>query len=136
MIWSYRAIKNPIARKKWLLIIFTIVFVFFGYGAYRIISGENLLRISLLLAIFSFFIFLYSLITLGRPRYYFFYEDQIIYKPFKTKIGDVVDFKVDEKNLLIKLNKRGIFGVKTLYFEKLEDLKEAERWLKRKLKRF
>lgn len=133
MIWSYRAVKNPVARKKWVYFISILIFVVFGYGVYRILTEGNVIRIGLLMTLFSLFIFLYSLIAFGKPRYYFLDEDLIIYKPFKTRIGDIRGYKVDEDNLLIKLDKKGIFGVKTLYFEKIEDLREAERWLKRKI---
>ncbi|MEM0302339.1 MAG: hypothetical protein QXI54_04110 [Archaeoglobaceae archaeon] len=133
MIWSYRAIKNPLARRKWLYFISSLVLVIFGYGLYRIITEGNVIRIALLMTLFSLFIFLYAIITLGKPRYYLLDEDLIIYKPFKTKISDVRGFKVDEGNLVIKLDKKGILGVKTLYFERIEDLREVERWLKRKI---
>ncbi|TDA30504.1 MAG: hypothetical protein DSO00_01145, partial [Archaeoglobi archaeon] len=69
-----------------------------------------------------------------KPRYYFLDDEFVIYKPFKTRLGDVTGYSVDEKRLLIKLKKKGILGVKTLYFEKIEDLKEAEKWLKKKLR--
>ncbi|MCS7144654.1 MAG: hypothetical protein NZ879_06505 [Archaeoglobaceae archaeon] len=132
MIWSYRAVKNPIARRKWLYFISILIIFVFGYGIYRIMLGENAIRVLLLLTIFSLFIFLYAIIALGKPRYYFFDEDQIVYKPFKTKLSDITGYEVEERNLIIKLEKKGIFGVKTLYFEKIEDLREAERLLRRK----
>uniref|UniRef100_A0A7J2TIC5 Uncharacterized protein n=1 Tax=Archaeoglobus fulgidus TaxID=2234 RepID=A0A7J2TIC5_ARCFL len=135
MIWSYRAIKNPAARKKWLSFIATLFIVFFSYGIYRVLMGENWVRIALLLALFSLFIFLYALITLGKPRYYSIDDDFIIYKPFKTRLSDIDDYSVDENAMTIKLKKKGILGVRTLYFEKNEDLREAERILKKKLKR-
>jgi len=134
MIWSYRAVKNPVARRKWLIIISALVAVVFAYGAYRVAMGDNAVRIALLLALFSLFVFLYAIIALGKPRYYYLDEELISYKPFKTRLKDVRGFSVDEKKLTIKLNKTGIFGVRTLYFEKLEDLKEAEKWLRRRIK--
>jgi len=85
--------------------------------------------------LFSLFIFLYALITLGKPRYYSIDDDFIIYKPFKTRLSDIDDYSVDENAMTIKLKKKGILGVRTLYFEKNEDLREAERILKKKLKR-
>lgn len=134
MIWSYRAVKNPAARKKWLTFILVIVAFVFGYGAYRVAIGDNAIRIALLLTIFSLFIFLYAIITLGKPRYYFMDEELLIYKPFKTRLSDVRGYSVDENRLIIRLSKKGLFGVKTLYFDRLEDLREAEKWLRRKLK--
>jgi hypothetical protein len=136
MIWSYRAIKNPAARKKWLMLITALLIIFFSYGAYRVLTGENWIRIALLLVLFSLFIFLYAIITLGKPRYYSIDDDFIIYKPFKTRLGDLEDYSVDENRMIIKLKKKkGIFGVRTLYFEKVEDLKEAEKILRKKLKK-
>ncbi len=134
MIWCYRAVKNPAARRKWIAFISIIVAIIFGYAAYKILMGENVIRIALLLTIFSLFIFLYAIIALGKPRYYFLDEEVLIYKPFKTRLGDITGYSVDESKLLIKIEKKGILGVKTLYFEKIEDLKEAEKWLKRKLR--
>jgi len=135
MIWSYRAIKNPVTRKKWLVFLAALLIVFFSYGIYRVLMGESWIRIALLLALFSLFIFLYALITLGKPRYYSVDDEFIIYKPFKTRISDLEGYSVDENAMTIKLKKKGIFGVRTLYFERLEDLREAERILKKKLKK-
>ncbi len=135
MIWSYRAIKNPVARKKWLVFLAALLIVFFSYGIYRVLMGESWIRIALLLALFSLFIFLYALITLGKPRYYSVDDEFIIYKPFKTRISDLEGYSVDENAMTIKLRKKGIFGVRTLYFERLEDLREAERILRKKLKK-
>lgn len=133
MIWSYRAVKNPIARRKWLLFILAIILIFFGYGIYRIAIGDATIRVLFPILLFSLFIFLYTIIALGKPRHYLSDEEYIIYKPFKTKISEIRSYKVDERNLTIKLNKKGLFGVKTLYFEKIEDLREAERWLKKRI---
>jgi len=135
MIWSYRAIKNPVARKKWLVFLAALLIVFFSYGIYRVLMGESWIRIALLLALFSLFIFLYALITLGKPRYYSVDDEFIIYKPFKTRISDLEGYSVDENAMTIKLKKKGIFGVRTLYFERLEDLREVERILRKKLKK-
>ncbi|MEM1579045.1 MAG: hypothetical protein QXN34_00195 [Archaeoglobaceae archaeon] len=132
MMWSYRAIRNPVARKKWLLIISFLVLIGLCYSIYRVIVGENLIRILLIFTIFSLFIFLYAIISLGKPRFYLMDDELIIYKPFKTRLNQIHGFEVNERNLTIKLKKKG-FGVKTLYFEKIEDLKSAEKWLKRKV---
>ncbi|MFN3383728.1 MAG: hypothetical protein ACK401_02390 [Archaeoglobaceae archaeon] len=132
MMWSYRAIKNPVARKKWLSLVSILVTIGFVYSIYRILIGENLFKILLIFALFSLFIFLYAIISLGKPRFYLMDEELIIYKPFKTKLSEVQGFEVDEKNLRIRLKKRG-FGVRTLYFEKIEDLRNAERWLRKKI---
>ncbi len=134
MMWFYRAVKNPAARRKWLTFISIIAAIVFGYSAYRILIGDSAIRVALLLAIFSLFIFLYAIIALGKPRYYFLDDEFVIYKPFKTRLGDITGYSVDEGRMLIELKKRGILGVKTLYFEKIEDLKEAEKWLRKKLR--
>lgn len=132
MMWSYRAIKNPIAKKKWLYFISLLISIGFLYSLYRIWNGENVVKVLLFFTLFSFFISLYAIISLGKPRFYLMDEEMIIYKPFKTKLSDVKGFEVDEKNLRIRLKKDG-FGVRTLYFEKLEDLRNAERWLRKRI---
>ncbi len=131
MMWSYRAIKNPVARKKWLSFVSILVFIGFLYSLYRVLLGESVIKILLIFTLFSLFIFLYAIISLGKPRFYLMDDEMILYKPFKTRLSEVEGFEVDEKNLRIRLKKRG-FGVKTLYFEKIEDLKNVERWLKKK----
>jgi len=131
MMWSYRAIKNPVARKKWLSFVSILVFIGFLYSLYRVLLGESVIKILLIFTLFSLFIFLYAIISLGKPRFYLMDDEMILYKPFKTRLSEVEGFEVDEKNLRIRLKKRG-FGVKMLYFEKIEDLKNVERWLKKK----
>jgi len=64
------------------------------------------------------------LITLGKVRFYFIEGGTVYYKPFKTKISEISGFTVDEDNMIIKLHfkKPKLIGVKTLYFERKEDL--------------
>lgn len=133
MIWSYRAIRNPAARRKWLSFVAFLVIVGLLYSIYRILSGENLIKVLLIFTLFSLFIFLYAIISLGKPRFYLMDEELIIYRPFKTKLSEVEGFEVEEENLRIRLKKRG-FGVKTLYFERIEDLKNAESWLRKRIR--
>ncbi|MCS7118858.1 MAG: hypothetical protein RMH75_02300 [Archaeoglobaceae archaeon] len=137
MMWSYRAIKNPVARKKWLSFISFLILFGFIYSIYRILIGENVIKIFLIFTIFSLFIFLYAIISLGKPRFYLMDDDSIIYKPFKTRFSKISGYSIDEKNLRIKLELKSlnIFSVKTLYFEKPEDLQNAEKWLKKRLRR-
>jgi hypothetical protein len=79
-------------------------------------------------------VFLYTVITLGKVRYYMIEGDEIRYKPFKTKLSDIEDFEVDENNKVIrlKLKKPSIFAVKTLYFDKEDEFYDVLRFLKRR----
>ena len=82
---------------------------------------------------FILFVSLYAIITLGKPRHYYIEGETVYYKPFKTNLRDVDGYEVNEDRLVIKLKKKGIFGVRTLYFESLDDLRQVERFLKRLL---
>jgi len=130
LIWTYRALNNPAARKKWLIFVLLILIVGFGYAAFRALteaSGRLLIAITL----FTFFLSLYTIITLGKPRHYYIEGGYVFYKPLKTNLKKIKGFEVDEKNLLIRLKGAGIFSVRTLYFENLDDLRQVERKLKR-----
>lgn len=135
MIWRYRAINNPIARKKWLAFCATLLAIGFGYSIYRYLVTGNLRLTLLLLSFFTLMIFLYTIITLGKFRYYYIDDDVIRYKPFKTYLSNIESFEVDYKNKVIKLKLRKSkpFAVKTLYFENDEDLEEVIRFLKRRI---
>lgn len=132
MIWNYRAVNNPVARKKWLLfgVILLIFAVIAGVARYATTGdlGESLIITGLLLL----FIFLYIQIVLGKIRQYFIDdEDRIRYKPFKADLKQLKGYETDADSLKIdlELNKSSPFTVKTLYFEDIEDLKEAEVFL-------
>ncbi len=132
MIWNYRAINNPIARKKWLL--FGIILLVFAgaAGAGRYMTTGELGRSLIITGILLLFIFLYIQIVLGKPRqYHIDDEDRIHYKPFKTDLKQLKGYKKDADSLKIdlELQKSSPFSVKTLYFEDEEDLKEAEVFL-------
>ncbi len=135
MIWSYRAVNNRIARKKWIALSLILVALGLLYTAYRINTTSKLFSSLAIFTLFITMVFLYTLITLGRVRYYFIEENFIIYKPFKTKIEDIVGYEADRNNLVIKLRlkKPKIFAVKTLYFDKEEEFEEVLRFLKRVL---
>ncbi len=137
MIWRYRAINNPVARKRWLTFCTILLIIGFGYSIYRYLVTGNLKVTLLLLSFFSLMIFLYTIITLGKFRYYYIDDDTIRYRPFKTYLSNVEDFEVDynRKVIKLKLKKSTLFAVKTLYFENDEDLEEVSRFLKRKIKR-
>ena len=134
MFWVYRAIKNPIAKRKWLTFCFAIALVGISYSVYKIITGADFYSTLLTLSIFVLMIFLYTIITLGKPRYYYL-NDEIVYKPFKTPLSNVEGFEVDYDNKVIrlKLKRPSIFAVKTLYFESDEDLEEVARLLRLKI---
>ncbi len=132
MFWVYRAIKNPIAKRKWLA--FCTIFSIVGIAMflYKYIHGSEYAFLGLCVFIPS--VFMYTIITLGKPRYYYL-NDEIIYKPFKTPLLNVEGFEVDYDNKVIrlKLKRPSIFAVKTLYFESDEDLEEVARHLRLKI---
>jgi len=135
LIWRYRAIKNPVARVKWLLFCAILMALGFGYTAYKIVVGSPIGKSVIVASIFTLFIVLYTIITLGKYRYYYIENGVVYYKPFKTDLRSVKDYKVDEDRLVIKLHVRNPFSVRTLYFENLEDLKDVEKLLKRIIKK-
>ncbi|WP_456469462.1 hypothetical protein [Archaeoglobus sp.] len=129
MIWTYRVLNNPAARKKWLSFVFMIIAAGFGYTAYKILSSGEIGKSLIVAAIFALFVSLYAIITLGKPRHYYIEGDYVYYKPFKTNLKRVEDFEVDEDRMLIRLKGAGIFRVRTLYFENQDDLRQAVRVL-------
>lgn len=130
----YRAIKNPIAKRKWLTFCSILALAGILYSIYKISIGADLYSTLLILSVFVLMIFLYTIITLGKPRFYYL-NDEIIYKPFKTPLSNIEGFDVDYENKVIrlKLRKPSIFAVKTLYFENEEDLDEVARHLRMKI---
>ena len=135
MIWSYRAVNNRIARKKWLALSSTLIGVGLIYTILRILYSGKLVSSLAIFTIFALMVFLYTIITLGKVRYYFIEGNEIVYKPFKTKIEDVEGYEVDRENMVIKLKlkKPKVFAVKTLYFDKEEEFEDVLRFLKRVL---
>lgn len=134
MIWNYRAVNNPVARKKWLL--FGVVLLIFAVvaGAVRYVTTGELGQSLIITGLLLLFIFLYIQIVLGKIRQYFIDdEDRIRYKPFKTDLKQLKGYEVDADSLKIdlELKKSSPFAIKTLYFEDIEDLKEAEVFLKK-----
>ncbi len=136
MIWRYRAINNPIARRRWLTFCTILLIIGFGYSIYRFLITGNLKITLLSLSFFSLMIFLYTIITLGKFRYYYIDDEAIRYRPFKTYLSNVEDLEVDhdKKVIRLKLKKPSIFAVKMLYFENYDDLEEVARFLKRKIR--
>ena len=135
MIWSYRAVNNRIARKKWLALSSTLIGVGLIYTIFRILYSGKLVSSLAIFTIFALMVFLYTIITLGKVRYYFIEENEIVYKPFKTKIEDVEGYEVDRENMVIKLKLKRpkVFAVKTLYFDKEDEFEDVLRFLKRVL---
>ncbi|MFP3909222.1 MAG: hypothetical protein ACOC5L_01480 [Halobacteriota archaeon] len=132
MIWNYRAINNPVARKKWLLFGIFLLIIAMTAGASRYVTTGELGRSLIITGILLLFIFLYIQIVLGKPRQYFIDdEDRIHYKPFKTDLKQLKGYRIDADSLKIdlELQKSSPFAVKTLYFEDIEDLKEAQVFL-------
>lgn len=136
MIWNFRAINNPVARKNWLILgIILLIFAVIA-GVVRYVAtgefGKSLIITGLLLL----FIFLYIQIVLGKVRQYSIdSKDRIRYRPFKTDLKRLEGYQVDVDSLKIdlELNKSSPFAVKTLYFEDMDDLQEAEVFLKKYL---
>ncbi len=133
MIWKFRAVNNRVAKKRYFLYSLAIILLFVIGAIYRLETGTRPGKVVILLAFSIMLVFLYTVIALGRERYYSMDENEIVYRPLKTKISDVEGFEVDEENRLIKLKLRkgGLFSVKTLYFDDIRDLREAEMFLKR-----
>ena len=131
----YRAINNPIARRKWLTFCLTLFLVGIGCFIYKLSHTHNVIITLLSLSIFVLMAFLYTIITLGKPRFYYM-NDEIVYRPFKTPLSNVEDFEVDygKKIIKLKLKKSSPLAVRTLYFESEDDLEEALRFLKRRIK--
>ncbi len=129
MIWSYRALNNPVARKKWSIFVAVIIFAGFAYTAYKISTGSDFGKSLIVAAIFAIFVSLYAIITLGKPRHYYIEGDYVVYRPFKTNLRKIKGFEVDEDRMVIRLKGAGIFSVRTLYFENPDDLKQAARKL-------
>ncbi len=129
MIWSYRALNNPVARRKWSIFVAAIILVGFAYTAYKISTGSDFGKSLIVAAIFALFVSLYAIITLGKPRHYYIEGDYVVYRPFKTNLRKIRGFEVDEDRKVIRLKGAGIFSVRTLYFENLDDLRQAVRKL-------
>lgn len=135
MIWTYRALNNPVAKKKWIIFILVIILAGFGFTAYKIATGAELGRSLIVATIFALFVSLYAIITLGKPRHYYIEGDYVYYRPFKTNLKNIEGFEVDEERRVIRLKGAGIFSVRTLYFDNEDDLRQAKRMLERILKR-
>jgi hypothetical protein len=135
MIWSYRAINNRIARRKWLSFSLVLVLIGLVYVIGRIIQTGKVVSSLTAFTFFALMVFLYTVITLGKIRYYSIDDDEIVYKPFRTKLSDIESIKVDEDNRVIrlKLKNPSPFAVRTLYFDKEDEFYDVLRFLKRKL---
>ncbi len=131
MIWSYRAINNPVARRKWLTLVALLLLVGFAYTAYKIVAGYPAGKAMIVALVFALFVCLYAIITLGKPRNYYIEGGVIYYRPFRTDLKKIEGYEVDEQNLVVKLKGAGFLGVRTLYFENIDDLREVVRALDR-----
>jgi len=135
LIWTYRALNNPAARRKWFIFVLLIIAAGFGFTAYKIATGAEVGKSLIVATIFAFFVSLYAIITLGKPRHYHIEGDYVYYKPFKTNLKKIKGFEVDEEKKVIRLKGAGIFSVRTLYFDNQDDLKQAVRRLERILEK-
>lgn len=135
MIWSYRAVNNRMARRKWTALSFTLILLGLIYTAYRVYSTSKLFSSLAIFTLFATMVFLYTIITLGKVRYYFIEGNTVFYKPFKTDLEDVEGYEADRENMVIKLKlkKPKIFAVKTLYFDKEDEFEDVLRFLRRTL---
>jgi len=136
MMWKFRAVNNRVAKRRYFIYSLILILMFAFAAIYRVETGFSVKKMAILLSFSAGLIFLYTLISLGKERYYSMDEKEIVYKPLKTKIEDIDDFEVDEKNRVIKLKlkKNKLLAVKTLYFEDLSDMREAEVFLRKYLK--
>lgn len=136
MIWSYRAVNNRVARKKWLYIGFSLTILGAIYIIHRIYSTGKIYSSLAIFTLFILMVFLYTVLTLGKVRYYFIEDDAIVYRPFRTKIDEIYGYEVDEHNKVVRLKLKSpkIFAVKTLYFDRDEDLQDVIRFLNRTIK--
>jgi len=130
LVWNYRAIKNPSARKKWLIYGLALLVFATGAGAYRYLVTKDLGKTLIITSLFILVVFMYIQIVLGKVRYYYI-DDKIRYRPFRTDLKNLKGFEVDKSQLKInlKLKKPSIFAVRTLYFEDEDDLKDVVRFL-------
>ncbi len=127
IVWSYRAINNPVAKRKWLGFVSLIVIVGIAYSAYKILSGQQVGKVLIIAAIFVLFVTLYAIITLGKPRHYAIDGEFVYYKPFKSRLSP--NYEVSEDELVIRFKDRRL--IRTLYFENPEDLKTVRKHLER-----
>ncbi|MCS7121131.1 MAG: hypothetical protein NZ895_00785 [Archaeoglobaceae archaeon] len=124
--WIYRPVNNRLARRKWISVAAVLFFLGLIYTFYKTYTGYPFGRSIIALTVYTLFLLLYILLALGRPRTYILENNTVKYKPFKAKIKE---YSVDEKNLVIKI--KGNFFIRTLYFERDEDLREVLRYLRR-----
>jgi hypothetical protein len=131
--WAYRAVNNPVARKKWLAFGFFLFILAIVLGAYKYATTGNLGKVLIATTTFVLVVVLYTLVMLGKVRYYYIDDTKIRYKPFKTNLDNIEGFEVDEKNKIIRLRlkKPSLLSVRTLYFEREEDMEEVERLLEK-----
>ncbi len=136
MIWNYRAINNPVARKNWLIFGFILLIFALIAGVVRYVATDEFGKSLIITGLLVLFIFLYIQIVLGKVRQYSIdNKDRIRYRPFKTDLKKLKGYKADADSLKIdlELEKSSPFAVKTLYFEDMDDLQEAEVFLKKYL---
>jgi len=135
MIWKYRAVNNPVAKRKWLMYSLCLIIFAIATVAYRTSTGLSPGRGIIVLVFFFLVVFLFTVQMLGKERFYYMNEE-IHYKPFKTKFDNIESFEVDEENKLIrlKLKKPSIFAVKTLYFDDVDEMKEAVVFLEKAIR--
>ncbi len=135
MIWKYRAVNNPVAKKKWLMYSMYLVIFAIATVAYRISTGLSPGKGIIVLVFFFLVVFLFTVQMLGKERFYYM-NGEIYYRPFKTKLDDVESFEVDEENKLIrlKLRKPSIFAVRTLYFDEADEMREAKVFLEKTIR--
>jgi len=133
MIWSYRAINNRVARRRWFSLAILLTALGSIYTILRILTTGKVLTSLAIFSLYMTMVFLYTIITLGKVRYYFIEGGEIVYKPFKTKLEEVEGYDVDEVNMVIRLKLRRprLFAVKTLYFDKDDEFQNVLRFFKR-----
>ncbi len=133
VMWAYRAVNNPVARKKWLAFGLSLLILAILMGIYKYIKTGDIGKVLIVTTIFILVAVLYTIVMLGKVRYYYIDDTKISYKPFKTNLDNIEDFEVDEKNKVIRLRlkKPSLLSVKLLYFERDEDMKDVVRRLEK-----
>ena len=133
MIWSYRAVNNRIARRRWIAFALLLTALGSIYTVLRIFTTGKILQSLAIFSLYTTMIFLYTIIMLGKVRYYFIEGGEIVYKPFKTRVEEIKGYEVDERNRVIRLRLKSsrLFAVKTLYFDKDDEFQNVLKFLRR-----
>jgi|GEM_PF-1094196 hypothetical protein len=135
MIWTYQPVKNPEARRLWLIL--GVVFLIVGNLIAAIRFQNDFSRFTFSAATFSLAVIFFTFLMLRKPRYYYIEDDVVYSASRRTEISDVEDIVVDREKMVIKLKLRdsSFLSLKKLYFDGVEDLEKVEAELRRCMER-